>query len=447
MQRRTIWLFTGTVALIACAHAAPFPSIAYPPYEHDDSAPGRVVNVEAPEIPAAEATAASNQADTREILPAGVNPSDFDISIQYNERVHYFVDLFGKRHHDTFTLWLQRMSRFEPLIRQRLRANGLPGDLVYLALIESGFSPDAYSKAKAVGLWQLMEGTAKLQGLEVSTYVDERRDPLKSTDAAVRHLKGLHSVFGSWYLVAAAYNSGDGRVARTLKRETGVVKGDDSLFWKIDSFLPSETRNYVPQLIAAAILAKNPNLFGFKNAVFQRADSFDIVHVRRATDVAAIARAANVSVDEIRALNPHLYRGVTPPHRSFAVRVPMGTADGFADALAEIPARERVHNLTYIAQRGEKLSDIARRYTVSLASLKEANGIRKARPIRTARTLVIPLLADARMADASPKVKSTKSNTGRIANASSKKKSLSGETKVAGTTLRRRGLAALRKRG
>jgi membrane-bound lytic murein transglycosylase D len=349
MQQKLRSLVIGVLALIACATATP---LSHEPQNFVRSPEtGEVVNIASPELTLAEVRAAAALTDASGRLPFGVNPSDYDISIQSNERVEHFIEYFGNQHHDRFAMWLSRMARFETHIRERLLTEGLPGDLVYLAMIESGFSPDAVSSARAVGLWQLMEGTARLEGLEVSTYVDERRDPIKSTDAAIRHLKGINSVFGSWYLTAAAYNSGASRVARTLKAETGSVRGGDSLFWKIDALLPAETRNYVPQLIAAAIIAKNPERFGFGDVPRQQPTPYELIPVTGATDLAAIAMVTGSTVAEIRALNPQLYRGVTPPKRTVQVRVPEGTAEGLAAALAKLPARERVTNLTHTARK------------------------------------------------------------------------------------------------
>jgi membrane-bound lytic murein transglycosylase D len=421
MQQKLRSLVIGVLALIACATATP---LSHEPQNFVRSPEtGEVVNIASPELTLAEVRAAAALTDASGRLPFGVNPSDYDISIQSNERVEHFIEYFGNQHHDRFAMWLSRMARFETHIRERLLTEGLPGDLVYLAMIESGFSPDAVSSARAVGLWQLMEGTARLEGLEVSTYVDERRDPIKSTDAAIRHLKGINSVFGSWYLTAAAYNSGASRVARTLKAETGSVRGGDSLFWKIDALLPAETRNYVPQLIAAAIIAKNPERFGFGDVPRQQPTPYELIPVTGATDLAAIAMVTGSTVAEIRALNPQLYRGVTPPKRTVQVRVPEGTAEGLAAALAKLPARERVTNLTHTARKGEKLGTIASRYGVTLAALKSANRIKEVRPLKAGRRLVIPISVPSatRLAATAPEPSKKKSSATRKSTASTKK--------------------------
>ncbi|MBX6363858.1 MAG: LysM peptidoglycan-binding domain-containing protein [Gemmatimonadetes bacterium] len=342
------------------------------------------------ELPDSAASAAADAAaDVALSFPDGVDPADFTFPLEYNDRVRYWLEYY-QRYHDRFAVWLQRMARYEPFIRERLTANGLPSDLVYLPLIESGFSPTASSQASAVGIWQFMAETARMSGLEVGTYIDERRDPFRSTEAAIRHLRGLYREFGSWYLAAAAYNSGSGRVARALDQVAGGARGADSLFWRVDSILPAETRNYVPQLLAASILAKYPGRFGFDTLDLPRPDTFEVVTVRAATDLAAIARAAGVSESEIRLLNPQFYRGVTPPGRSVAVRIPAGHAAGFAAALDAIPPRERVHPITHVVARGESLATIAERYGVTVSAIKRFNHIKHRAPV--GRRLEIPLL-------------------------------------------------------
>ena len=198
-------------------------------------------------------------------------------------RVKYYLDYFTGRAHDRFQVWLQRMGRYESYARAQFAARKLPGDFVYLALIESGFSPEAVSRARAVGMWQFMLGTGKVYGLRVDTWLDERRDPIKSTDAAAHYLDDLSQRFGSHYLAAAAYNAGAGRVGRGLGQHVGHggssddddtvdVTSDDAFFSLADTrTIRDETKNYVPQLIAAAIIAKEPAKYGFDVAEPRRA--------------------------------------------------------------------------------------------------------------------------------------------------------------------------------
>ncbi|HET9983566.1 MAG TPA: LysM peptidoglycan-binding domain-containing protein [Longimicrobiales bacterium] len=378
-----------------CAGGAPHPGTPTP---SNVNLPPETPVVADAEMPDSVADAgADSVADVALGLPEGVDAADFGFPLQYNDRVRYWLEYY-QRSHDRFAIWLTRMARYEPFIREQLAAHGLPSDLIYLALIESGFSPNAYSRAKAVGIWQFMAETARMTGLEVGTYIDERRDPVRSTEAAVRHLRGLYQEFGSWYLAAAAYNSGSGRVGRALEQVAGGARGDDSLFWRIDSILPAETRNYVPQLLAASILAKYPGRFGFDTLDLPAPDTFEVVTVRSATDLAAIARAADVSESDVRLLNPQFYRGVTPPGRTVEVRLPAGHAARFAAALDAIPARERVHPIEHVVARGESLAAIARRYGVSVSAIKRFNHIKRRAP--TGRHLEIPLLPAALLASA-----------------------------------------------
>jgi membrane-bound lytic murein transglycosylase D len=217
---------------------------------------------------------------------------------------------------------LERMAAFEPLIHEALQERGLPTDLLYLALIESHFVPTATSRAGAVGIWQFMPATARASGLEVSEYVDERRDPVRSTRAAVRHLEWLHRQFGSWHLALAAYNAGDGRVGGVLRSATGSWKGDDLLYWRARPLLPAETQAYVPKLLAASRIARAPEHFGFVDLAPRAPLRFREVSVPGGVELASVAEAVGTSPEEVYALNPHLVRRTTPPGRRWPVRVP-----------------------------------------------------------------------------------------------------------------------------
>lgn len=318
------------------------------------------------------------------------DPADFDLPIHYDERVQFWIDYFlADRNRDRFANYLVRMGRYEEMIRSKLRERGMPEDLIYLALIESGFTPSATSRAKAVGIWQFMAGTARGYRLEISHYVDERRDPVKSTDAALDYLADLYEKFGSWYLAAAGYNGGGNRVERLLRRHAGGERGADSLFWTISEYLPSETRNYVPKMIAAAIIAKRRDRFGFGDVVPAEPEAYDVVTVPDATGLDVIAEAAGVDVKVIEQLNPQFLRGATPPGRKAEVRIPAGHAPRFADAYAKIPPSRRVRVVEHRVQKGETLSHIARRYGTSVAALMAANRISDPRSLRAGRILVV----------------------------------------------------------
>ena len=251
---------------------------------------------------------------------------DIDVDT-YNshDRVQYYLDFFQGRGRERMGIWLTRMPRYEAMIRTRLQEQGLPGDLVYLALIESGFSNSATSRARAVGMWQFMKGTAKGYGLRVDSWVDERRDPYKATDAAARHLRDLNRRFGSLYLAAAAYNAGAGKVSRGLGRLPDEEEADsanaDAMFFRLydTKFLRRETKDYVPKLIAAALIAKEPARYGFEVGPGEPA-VYDSIVVPTMTGLDVIARLADTTVTAIRELNPQYLRLATPPGVTSAVR-------------------------------------------------------------------------------------------------------------------------------
>jgi peptidoglycan lytic transglycosylase D len=264
----------------------------------------------------------------------------WDIPVVHNEAVDHFVDLFTGRHSEVMADYLKRSGRYEGMIRAKLRRAGMPEDLVYLSMIESGFNPNARSHANAVGLWQFMAPTARGYGLRVDGYVDERRDPERSTDAALRYLRDLHDQLGSWYLAAAAYNGGDGRVSRALAAETGRSRGtDEADFWRIRHRLPRETREYVPLMLAAALVGKEPDKYGLGEVERWMPLRADTVSVPGGTDLDVVAQAAGVSEREVVRLNPHLVRRMTPPgQKAFAVRIPDGRRDEFAGAFPALHA-------------------------------------------------------------------------------------------------------------
>lgn len=221
-----------------------------------------------------------------------------------------------------FEAALGRMASYAPLIRATLRDRGVPQELLYLAMIESSYKPGAVSPAGATGMWQFMRGTAALYDLEVSAYVDERRDPVSSTRAAVRHLDDLHRDFGSWHLALAAYNAGPPRVRRALRRHAAGRVGDERLYWQIRRHLPAETRAYVPLFLAAADIARRPSEYGLSPTPGPPL-AFREVRYPGGVSLAQIARARGIPAEQVLALNPHLVRGMTPPGRPWPVRLPV----------------------------------------------------------------------------------------------------------------------------
>ena len=325
---------------------------------------------------------------------------DFDVQTYASHpRVQYYLNYFQAMAPSRLAVVLERGARYEPMIRERLAAEGLPGDLFYLAMIESGWSSEAVSRAYAVGMWQFMRGTGRGYGLRVDTWVDERRDPVKATDAAARHLRDLRERFGSLYLAAAAYNAGAGTVSRGLGRlepaeemEEAEEAGDAAFFRLAETrLLRHETRDYVPKLIAAAIIAKQPARYGIATSPVQPF-AYDSLVVSDATGLDVVARLAGVSLGEIRDLNPQYLRLATPPGSESVIRLPAGTGASTAASYQQLPAGERVQYLTHVLRRRERMTTVAANYRIPLAELRAANPKVGSSP-RTGTRLVVPTVA------------------------------------------------------
>ncbi len=252
----------------------------------------------------------------------------WDIEVTRNDQVDFFIEFLQGKNHDKTRLWLERLGHFGPMIQQKLAERNMPQDLIWLAMIESGLDPNAYSAADAAGLWQFIEPTGERYDLEVSKYVDERRNPEKATDAALTYLQELHDRFGSWYLAAASYNTGENRVDRVLG-EQGAQKGIESEFWKIANHLPRETRDYVPVMLAMGHIGKNPEQFGFSGLQMQEPLAYDTVTLPGGTRLEKVAETLGVEAEAINELNPDLIQQMTPPDREWEVRIPEGTHDSF----------------------------------------------------------------------------------------------------------------------
>jgi len=314
-----------------------------------------------------------------------VEPSwDIDVrSYETTDRVRFYVEQFGGRARGRISDRLSEGTRYEAMIRSRLRAGGLPEDMYYLALVESGFNPHAYSRAAAVGMWQFMTATARGMGLRVDWWVDERRDPVRSTEAAVRFLKGLNEQFGSMYLAAAAYNGGPGRIARGLSRyeeDLEGVEGDDMFFALADKkYLKNETREYVPQLIAVALVAKEADRYGLRieeRPVFE----YDSVRVGPLVPLAAVAKASGAPVAKIVELNSHLLRGLTPPRTTSTVRIPIGARERFDSAFATLPPEATKGARVITTKTAATWATLARAEGISAKALSGFNPKTKASP-------------------------------------------------------------------
>jgi membrane-bound lytic murein transglycosylase D len=314
-----------------------------------------------------------------------VDPSEFDIPIVVNPEVEKWVRYFtgtGRKH---YARYLSRSTTYRPMMYREIEARGMPRDLVYLSMIESGYNPSAISHAGAAGMWQFMPATGRMYDLRVDGLVDDRRDAELSTVAAVEHLSDLYDTFGDWYLAFAAYNAGAGKIGRS------VAAAGTKDFWTLarGSWLHTETDNYVPKIIAAAIIGKHPERYGFTDIVFQPPLAYDTVMVDGAADLEVLAECAGVSVDALKALNPAL-KGWQIPSSGHVVRVPVGAGEAFETKLAAVPASERVRTTRHVVARGETLSGIANRYGVSLSAVTAANGITNANHVSVGTSLVIP---------------------------------------------------------
>lgn len=322
--------------------------------------------------------------------------AQFDFS---HPRVDRFVTRFQTNMRDFYTKALSRSGRYVPWMSTILEEKGLPQELAYLPLIESGYSPHAVSRAGAVGPWQLIPGTGRRYGLRIDRYVDERRDPEKSTEAAAEYLKDLHDMFGDWHLSLAAYNTGEQNIVRILERRR------IQSFWDMSArgFLYRETSNFVPEFLAALQIAEAPEAYGFA-APSEEPQQYDVTEVDRSLSLSTVAQLTGSSTETIRELNPALHRGVIPPD-GYTVRLPKGTKDSFEIALANLPAivltsasthsrhrsskRYRHHRV----RRGESLASVAKAHGVSVRSLASANGLRNPHNVRAGRTLRIPVIA------------------------------------------------------
>ena len=327
-------------------------------------------------------------AETTAAVKADLAATEHDVPIPQNARVLAYVELLQGRLRDYVAESLTRGTKYLPMIQDVFRAEGLPLDLAYIPVIESGFKPTALSKASARGPWQFMKPTAREQGLKFDWYIDERSDPEKATVAAAKYLKSLHKLFnGDWHLVLAAYNGGLGRVQRAIKRS-----GRDD-FWSLSQssrYLPRETREYVPLILAAIVVAKNPAQYGFEITPADPID-YEKVSVPRAIDLRRVAEWTGTSIDEIQALNPELRRWMTPVrYPEYEVKVPQGTAQEFTNRLASASPSDFVSLNWYTVKRGETLSSIARKLRVARSELAEANHLSVKAKVRPGQDLIIP---------------------------------------------------------
>lgn len=319
--------------------------------------------------------------------------AEFDIPIEITPSVEKHLVYFQTRGRKWYATWLARSTRYLPMMREIFKENGLPEDLTYLAMIESGFSTRATSRAKASGPWQFMKATGGRYGLDDDWWVDERRDPELATRAAAAHLKDLYEEFGDWYLAAAAYNAGAGKINRAID------KYHSRNFWQLAATarnrdLRPETKNYVPKLIAAAIIGHHPEEFGFTGLSQNYLEplEYETVAVPDATDLAVVARCVGLEETEsLVELNPSLKRFCTPPGSGYEIRIPKGTGGAFAENYAKIESTKRVTFRRHHVQQGDTLSTIARKYGTGMDAIMKMNRLANAKKLAVGQDLVIPI--------------------------------------------------------
>ncbi len=351
------------------------------------SSPVDGLSVESLELPLRDE---SNDEFSVDLLPKNQpkKESDFDIPIVINAKVEQFIQYFQTTAKKVFSSWLARSERYIPFMKNLLKANGLPEDLVYMALIESGFNPYAYSRSKASGPWQFIYLTGKRYGLKANWWVDERRDPEKSTIAAVKYLKDLYDLFECWYLAAAGYNAGEGKIAKGMKR----YRTED--FWELSKYkyLKRETKDYVPQMIAAALIAKDPEKYGFVDIQYEEPLRYEKVNVPAVTDLRVIAKACEISVDELKDLNPELLRWCTPPDcPEYEIKIPFGKQELFLKNIEALQPEQKFQFKTHLVKQGDTLSRIAKLYRVEIDPMLEINRIKRTNRLSIGMNLLIPV--------------------------------------------------------
>lgn len=318
------------------------------------------------------------------ISPDSVEPTAYNVPIVVDSSVQGHIHYFNTAIRGRFEQWLLRLSRYRPLVETIFTEFHLPSDLVYLSLVESGFNPYAYSRARATGPWQFMKGTAKVYGLRVDQYVDERRDPIKSTVAAARYLRDLYDLFGAWPLAMAAYNAGEGKVMRALH------KAQAESFSEISKtrLIRRETKEYVPRFMAATIIARNPDRYGFSQEA-AAPHRFEEVVVDRPIHFRAIANVTGVPYEELRLLNPELRRDATPPDDApYHLKVPVGSKAKVEQLLDRIPTfkfpalpatrakfAETGTSRWYKVRVGDTLEKVSKRFRIPLKALKAKNNL------------------------------------------------------------------------
>lgn len=348
---------------------------------------------------ATHGTSLRSRRKSREFGHYTIRP-EFDIPFVMTPQVEMWVKTFTTTLRERYSVWLSRHGRYAPYIEQVLAEYQVPQDLLYLGMIESGLNPSAYSSAHATGVWQFIPSTGKLYGLNPGEWVDERRDIVKSTQAAARHLKDLYNQYGDWYLAFAAYNAGPGRVNKAI-RLTGSKNFFEMI--KTPAAFRQETRDYVPKILAAAYVAKNRDKFGLGDVAFLPPLEFETVEVDGGLDLEVASECAGTDIDWMKNANGALKNGVTPPGERYALRIPMGTRDLFRKEYARLTPQERVRYATYkVRGRKETPTLVARRHGISKETLIAVNKLSGDRVLRVGQTLKIPVSSYTTLARTGP---------------------------------------------
>jgi membrane-bound lytic murein transglycosylase D len=325
--------------------------------------------------------------DTLKVFNGETKASQYDLPVVMNERVRSSMIYFQTQARGAFARYLSRIRKYEWLYNQMIDKYGLPHDLIYLSLVESGFNPNAYSWARAMGLWQFIASTGRLYDLQRNWWVDERKDPVKATDAACRMLRDLYQQFGDWELAMAAYNGGPGRIGRTTARQ-GTRD-----FWKLR--LKQQTMDYVPLIYAAAIIAKDPTRYGFGDVMYEPPFQWDTISVSKSLDLRAVAEVVGCSLEELKALNPELLRNSTPPRlKNYLLKIPKGKSETLLASLESLNSPKESNFVHHSIRRGETVGTIASKYGVSQYAILEANNMSQTSQIVAGKDLIVPVPID-----------------------------------------------------
>lgn len=310
----------------------------------------------------------------------------YNFPVVFNKQVEMYLQLFQGKQRENFSRWLARSGTYRALMEQELKNEGLPTDLIYLSMIESGYYELALSRAKAVGLWQFMKGTGKQYNLKIDKYIDERRDPVKSTKAAVAYLSDLYKEFGDWHLAVAAYNGGPGKV------RSGLRKHRVDNFWDLAAkkHLHLETKRYVPKLIAALVIAKNPEKYGFTNITYQQPLTYETITVGPNMSLSAIALISDSTEKQIKELNHELKRGKTPANQArYEAKIPVHSRVIAQNNLSRLHSIATTDYKTHVIRKGDTLTKICKRYDVNKTTLLKVNNLRSNK-LTAGRNLRIP---------------------------------------------------------